>query len=199
MQNETPPETNAAEKSGSLNNRWLYGIVVGSFIFAFGSIPAYRIVCKKFDPGGSAWSNGSAEIYNDKADVTRSVRVRFTTSVERQLPFEFTAGQDFLTVNPGARGQAAFTVQNLDSKRSFRAKAVYDINPPEAGQYFKKIQCFCFDEQTIEAGVTTELPLIFWFDSKMPAHIKEVTIAYTFFNMESSLERSVKRDEQAAR
>jgi cytochrome c oxidase assembly protein subunit 11 len=200
MQNETPPENASGENSGRLSNRWLYTIVVGSFIFAFGSIPAYRIVCKKFDPGGSAWANGSAEIYNDQADTSRSVRVRFTTSVERQLPFEFTSAQNFLTVHPGARGQANFQVRNLNLDRSYRAKAVYDINPPEAGQYFKKIQCFCFDEQTIGAGVTNDLPLIFWFDSKMPDHIKEVTIAYTFFNMESSMERSDrKQNEQAAR
>lgn len=196
MQNETPPEH--IENSGKLGNRWLYTIIAGSFIFAFGSIPAYRIVCKKFDPGGSAWANGTAQTYEDVVDTSRSVKVRFTTSVERQLPFNFESKQEFLTVHPGAKSEAHFTVMNADPSRSYRSKAVYDINPPEAGQYFKKVQCFCFDEQTIEGGVQKDLPLVFWFDSSMPASIQEVTIAYTYFNMESSLERSARKAEERA-
>jgi cytochrome c oxidase assembly protein subunit 11 len=203
VQNETPDNAPVEEtplvaeghqgEPAGLSNRWLYGIIVSSFIFALGSIPMYRIVCKKIDPGGSSAQNGDPEIYDDKTDTSRDVRIRFTTSVERQLPFEFTISHDYLTVHPGQRGEAIFKVTNLDGDRDYRAKAVYDINPPEAGQYLKKIQCFCFDEQTIAAGSTVELPLLFWFDSKMPPEIKEITIAYTYFNMESSLERS-KRD-----
>ena len=174
---ETPPVEEAQGEPAGLSNRWLYGIIVSSFIFALGSIPMYRIVCKKIDPGGSSAQNGAAAIYDDKSDASRDVRIRFTTSVERQLPFEFNISEDYLTVHPGQRGEALFTVKNLDSERDHRAKAVYDINPPEAGQYLKKIQCFCFDEQTIAAGETVELPLLFWFDSKMPPEIKEITIS----------------------
>ena len=201
MQNETRPENpETGGEPQQLSNRWLYAIITASFVFALGSIPMYRIVCKKFDPGGSAAQNGDAQIYDDAADTSRNVRVRFTTSVERQLPFEFKSAQEFMTIHPGDKNLAHFSVRNMDSMRDYRAKAVYDINPPEAGQYLKKIQCFCFNEQTIFASEQKDLPLMFWFDSKMPDHIKEITIAYTYFNMENSMERSVrKRDEHAVK
>lgn len=206
MSNETPPvnsdnvhPNNAGGEPQQLNNRWLYAIITGSFIFAFGSIPLYRIVCKRIDPGGSSWQNGDAEIYKDTADTSRNIRVRFTTSVERQLPFEFKSEQEFLTFHPGAKTVAHFTVRNMDNERDYRAKAVYDINPPEAGQYLKKIECFCFNEQTIGAKETKDLPLVFWFESDMPDHIKDITIAYTYFNVENSMERSIRKREQHAK
>lgn len=182
------------------NSKWFIGIIVGSFIFAFASIPLYRIVCKKFDPGGSAYFNGLTQSYEptNPVDEKRELRIRFTTNVERQLPWTFGHRQEFMTVHPGQKSQAGFHVTNSHPSRAITGKAVYDINPPEAGAYFKKVECFCFREQTLAAGQSMELPLIFWFESDLPPHIKEITVAYTFFNMETSVERSV-RDERASR
>ena len=79
---------------------------------------------------------------------------------------------------------------------SVTGRAVYDINPPEAGQYFKKIECFCFQEQELAAGEDITMPLIFWFEPDIPAEIEEITVSYTFFNMDSSRERTLKNRER---
>ena len=180
------------------NSKWFVGIIVGSFIFAFASIPLYRIICKQFDPGGSTYFNGLTQSYEPTApvDTSRQVKIRFTTNVERQLPWRFKHGQEFATVNPGAKTNASFQVTNT-SDRPVTGKAVYDINPPQAGAYFKKVECFCFREQELAAGETMDLPLVFWFESDLPKDIKEITIAYTFFNMENSFERDAQ--ERASR
>jgi len=197
---EEPLRVEQFEAVNKKNSKWLVGIVVGSFIFAFASIPLYRIICTQFDPGGSAYFNGLTQAYEPTlpADTSRQVKVRFTTNVERQLPWTFKHNQEYVTLHPGAKTQASFQVTNSHPTRALTGKAVYDINPPQAGAYFKKVECFCFREQKLEAGQSMELPLIFWFESDMPADIKEITVAYTFFNMETSFERS-KRDEQASR
>lgn len=179
------------EEKNIRSGKKLLGIIIGSFIFAWASIPLYRIVCQAIDPGGSTWQNGSVDTYEDvEVDKSRTVKVRFASEVNSQLPWEFGPADPSLTVHPGEKKLTKFTAENLDHARAIKGKAVYDINPPEAGQYFKKIECFCFVEQTLEPGEKVDMPLYFWFEPDMPDHIKEITLAYTFFNADSSRSRS---------
>ena len=85
-----------------------------------------------------------------------------------------------------------FRAKNLDPSNAITGQAVYDINPPMAGQHFKKIECFCFKEQTLEPGEEVEMPLYLWFDPEISKDIKQVTIAYTFFNADSSRKRQMR-------
>jgi len=176
---------------------YIIGFIVLMFGFGWGSIPLYRMVCAKLDPGGSSYFNGEADEYqNVEVDESRTLDVRFTTNVQDDLPWEFAHGKPSVEVHPGEKSLVQFEATNLDPNRAITGKAVYDINPPEAGQYFKKIECFCFKQQTLEGGQTREMPLYFWMDPDIPEHIDKVTLAYTFFNAESSRQRD---DERAAR
>ena len=158
-----------------------------STALGWGSIPLYRLVCKAVDPGGSSWQNGATDRYeNVQVDKSRTVRVRFTSEVNRRLPWKFGPTDPALEVHPGEKRLTKFVATNLDQGRTITGKAVYDINPPQAGQYFKKIECFCFTQQTLEAGEKVDMPLYFWFEPDLPEHIDEVTIAYTFFNADKS-------------
>lgn len=191
----TPNDFREQTRKGS---RLYVSVIIFGFFLAFISIPLYRIVCKSLDPGGSAWQNGEPDIYKGvEVDRSRNVNIRFTYMVEKQLPWEFEATVPKVEVHPGEKKLVSFIAKNMDTTGKSTGKAVYDINPPEAGQYFKKIECFCFREQQLEAGEEVEMPLYFWFDPEMPEEITEVTVAYTFFNMESSLSRSMKNREQA--
>lgn len=172
----------------------MIGVIVVMFLFGFASIPLYRIFCTVVDPGGSAYSNEvvRAESYKGvKVDNTRTLRVRFTTNVNSQLPWQFETLVPRAEVSPGERKMVKFSARNISSK-TVRGKAVYDINPPEAGKYFKKIECFCFKEQKLDPNESVTMPLVFWFEPDIPAHVKEITIAYTFFNMETSLSKATK-------
>src|SRR5699024_9427384 len=84
-------------------------------------------------------------------------------------------------VHPGQKYLTKFTAKNLSSTETIIGKAVYDIVPVQAAPYFKKIQCFCFEEQTLAPGESVEMPLYFWFEEDMPDYIKNVSVGYTFF------------------
>lgn len=193
----TGPQIQSFDEKNRRTVKFLVGIIIASFIFAVVSIPLYRMVCDVVDPGGSSWSNGDTDAYVDvPVDASRTVRVRLTTNVNRQLPWEFKPLSPAVEVHPGERKMVKFLARNQDTQGSITGKAVYDINPPEAGEYFKKIECFCFQEQELSAGESVEMPLVFWFDPSLPPEIKEITLAYTFFNMDSTFERTLKERER---
>lgn len=171
-------------------SKYLIGVIVVMFLLGFASIPLYRWVCAKTDPGGSAYFNGEADEYvGVVVDESREIRVRFATNVERQLPWSFKVDELHVNVNPGEKRLVKFKAFN-NAPFPVKGKAVYDINPPEAAPYFKKIECFCFVEQTIDGESSYDLPLYFWFDPDLPEHVTEVTLAYTFFSADSSLTRA---------
>ncbi len=172
---------------------YILGFLLVMFGLGWGSIPLYRLVCKQLDPGGSSASNGTADQYkNVQVDESRTLQVRFTTSVQGDLPWKFDNKSSSVEVHPGEKKLVDFEVTNFDQQNELTGKAVYDVNPPEAGQYFKKIECFCFKQQTLAAGETRKMPLYFWMDPDIPEDIDKVTLAYTFFNAETSRERAAK-------
>ena len=198
MATEPPIAAQSFDEKNRRTIKFFVGIIIASFLFAVVSIPLYRMVCDVVDPGGSSWSNGETDAYVDvTVDRSRTIKVRLATNVNRQLPWEFHALTPQLSVHPGERKMVKFYARNEDLGGSVTGKAVYDINPPEAGAYFKKIECFCFQEQELAGGQSVEMPLVFWFDPELPAHITEVTLAYTFFNMDSTFERTLKNREAA--
>lgn len=194
----TEPSAETLAEKNRRTGKVLIGVIIGMFLFGFASIPLYRIVCDQIDPGGSSYSNGTTDRYAGvQVDEGRTLRVRMATNVNNQLPWEFRPLTPQVEVHPGERKLVKFYAKNLDPKGSITGKAVYDINPPEAGQYFKKIECFCFQEQELRAAEDVEMPLVFWFEPDIPAEIDDITIAYTFFNMDSSFERTIKKRERA--
>jgi cytochrome c oxidase assembly protein subunit 11 len=164
-------------------------IIVGSFAFAWASIPLYRVVCAKIDPGGSSWFSTSVadETYEDvEVDESRTIRVSFTTEVNSRLPWKFERTDPSVEIHPGEKTLTKFIAKNLDQNQDVVGQAVYDINPPQAAAHFRKIECFCFTEQPLAAGEEAEMPLYFWFDPDLPEDITDIKIAYTFFNLDSS-------------
>ena len=90
-----------------------------------------------------------------------------------------------MRIAPGARTTIYYTAQNL-SARPIMGQAVFNVSPDQVGKYFKKIECFCFTEQTLKAGEKVDMPVVFFVD---PAILKdpdtkgidEITLSYTFY------------------
>jgi cytochrome c oxidase assembly protein subunit 11 len=64
--------------------------------------------------------------------------------------------------------------------------ATFNVQPGQAGAYFVKIQCFCFQEQTLRAGETMEFPVVFYIEPSIAdepnlKHLKSITLSYTYF------------------
>lgn len=134
-----------------------------------------------------------ADRYGDtQVDPSRDVTVHLTAHVQDELPWEFEVETPSVTVHPGERTLVKFHAKNT-ADQAIDGKAIYDITPPDAGEYFKKLECFCFSQQTLKAGEQAEMPVQFWLDPDLPSSIDEVTVNYEFFNMKSSVRGTAQR------
>jgi cytochrome c oxidase assembly protein subunit 11 len=147
---------------------------------AYASIPLYRAFCQATGFDGTVRRATAAP----KAVGTQTVTVRFDANINN-LPWDFTAEQVAQDVKLGETKLAFFKVVN-NSDRPVTARAVFNVVPEQAGAYFKKLQCFCFSDQTIGAHQTVEMPVLYFVDPKYAQDFetrgkREITLSYTFY------------------
>lgn len=153
-------------------------VMVGA---AFGAVPLYRAFCQLTGFDGTPRRATAAA---DKI-INRPLTVRFDANVRGGLPWTFTAEQTSQEVKLGETKVAFFRVKN-NSDKPITARAVFNVIPESAGAYFQKLQCFCFTDQTVAAGATVDMPVLYYVDPKFADDIDtkgepEVTLSYTFF------------------
>ena len=117
------------------------------------------------------------------AVAAREVRVQFIAKADRSIPWDFKPVNNGINVVPGKASNIQFEVTNL-TKTGMTGRAVPSVTPAQATPYLRKMECFCFQEQHLEAGQTKLMPLQFYFTEELPEDIKEVTLSYTLYNME---------------
>lgn len=154
--------------------------VMGMTGAAFAAVPLYRLFCQVtgFD-GTTMRADKASDVVLDE-----TVLVRFDTNV-RDLPMRFRAEQVSQRVRIGATGMAYFDVTNT-SDQPINATAAYNVVPERAGPYFQKLQCFCFDGQTIAPGETRQFPVQYFVAPEIATDreakgVKEITLSYTFY------------------
>ena len=121
--------------------------------------------------------------------VAGKIGVRFDANTHPGLPWRFEPEQETVRISPGAQTKIFYRAQNL-SARAWTGQAVSNVSPEEVGKYFKKIQCFSFSEQTLKAGQTVDMPVIFFVDPKIKQDpdtkdVDEITLSYTFYPVET--------------
>jgi cytochrome c oxidase assembly protein subunit 11 len=121
--------------------------------------------------------------------VAGQVKVQFDANVHPGLPWRFEPEQTAVSVAPGAQTKIFYRAQNL-SARAIEGQAVYNVSPDTVGKYFKKIQCFCFNEQTLQPGQTIDMPVVFFVDPAIKTDpdtkdVHEITLSYTFYPVET--------------
>ena len=122
--------------------------------------------------------------------VAGQVSVRFDANTHPGLPWKFEPEQTTVEVKPGAQTKIYYRAQNL-SGRDWTGQAAYNVSPDQVGKYFKKIQCFCFTEQTLKAGQSVDMPVVFFVDPKIKQDpdtkdIDQITLSYTFYPVETA-------------
>jgi cytochrome c oxidase assembly protein subunit 11 len=149
----------------------------------FASSPLYRLFCQ-----ATGWNGTVQERLNAVAPgpvAGRFVNVRFDANVAPDLPWSFAPDQTVTRVAVGARQMVFFTAVN-NSDHPVTGSAAFNVTPPQAGQYFIKIQCFCFTEQTLRPHERVRMPVVFYVDPGFAKDadandIDEITLSYTFY------------------
>lgn len=157
------------------------GVVLGMVGLSFAAVPLYDMFCRVTGFGGTTQT---AEALPERT-VDRPMRVRFNTDVDKRLPWAFSVDTKSVTVRPGAPGFVAFKAVN-ESEKPIVGTAIYNVVPQKAGQYFHKIQCFCFNKQVLKPGQKQNFPVYFYLDPALaddPAmdDVDTITLSYTFF------------------
>ena len=152
---------------------------------AFASVPLYKMFCE-----ATGFNGTPQRALVAPGAIDRQIRVDFDANVARKMPWRFRPENPSETVAIGARDMAFFTATNTSDK-PITGTATFNVTPASAGKYFTKIQCFCFTEQTLKAGETVRMPVIFFVDPKIQddpdaAAIDTITLSYTFYPVDSA-------------
>lgn len=160
-------------------------LVAAMLGLAFASVPLYRLFCQVT---GFAGTTQRAE--QAPGAIAGQIGVRFDANVHPGLPWNFEPVQRTVRIAPGARTQIFYRATNLVA-RPTTGQAVFNVSPDTVGQYFKKIECFCFTEQTLKPGESVDMPVVFFVDPRIRDNpdtrdIDEITLSYTFYSVESA-------------
>jgi len=159
----------------------LVGVVAGMAGLAYASVPLYQLFCQVTGYGGT--TQVAAALPEQVGE--RTITVRFNADVDPHLPWAFQPVKREMTLRVGESGLAFFSARNL-SQHATVGTATFNVTPQKAGQYFNKVQCFCFTEQRLAAGETIEMPVSFFVDPAIDEdpnlqEVKTITLSYTFF------------------
>jgi cytochrome c oxidase assembly protein subunit 11 len=170
------------------DNRVMLGklllIVPVMLLFCASMVPLYKQICQVL---GLTATRAVAQ--NTQIDTSRFVKVDFIAHLNSSFAWKFEPVQKQVEVNPGQTITVNYRVTNT-LNHATTGRAVPSFAPVEAGLHFQKIECFCFNNQTLAAGETRELPITFYVDTKLPTDIAAIALSYTFFNVEDPAKKS---------
>jgi len=185
-------------KSGQ-QGAYLIAVVVGMVGLTYASVPLYRMFCQATGYGGTVQQGETVEEKLRKrareedatletAAAARNLTVSFNADVSDGMNWKFTPTQRSVKINPGQSTLAFYTAHNLSDK-SITGVSTYNVSPQQAGAYFNKIQCFCFEEQKLRPGEKIDMPVFFYVDPEFATDpkmrgIDHLTLSYTFFKVD---------------
>ncbi|MBV9078405.1 MAG: cytochrome c oxidase assembly protein [Methylobacteriaceae bacterium] len=177
------PQARAARTARAIRATGLacLGLAVAMVGAAYAAVPLYTLFCNFTGFDGTP-------IISDKAAesvIERRVTVRFDTNVAPGLQWSFAPEMREISTRVGETQTVFFRVRN-DGPRPSTGVATYNVQPGQAGSVFVKLKCFCFDEQTLKAGETLEVPVVFYVDPSITKDhnldsMSAITLSYTYF------------------
>ena len=155
--------------------------IVAVFMFGFGYalVPFYDRICVAL--GINSLEARAEPAANTQVDLTRTVTIEFDAN-SHGMPWRFEPTVRYMKVHPGQLVNVEYEVSNVRSA-SVTGQAVVSYGPSLAGRYVRKLDCFCFTQQTLASGETRKMPVSFVVDATLPADINTFTLSYTFFEV----------------
>lgn len=161
----------------------LAGVVVGMAALSFAAVPLYDLFCRVTGYGGTTQVDTSGGA--PRTLENREITIRFSASVTGGLPWSFEPVERTIDLRVGADALAFYRARNI-AARPTTGTATFNVSPAKAGQYFVKVDCFCFTEQALAAGESADMPVSFYIDPKIVDDpnlddVTTITLSYTFF------------------
>jgi len=164
-------------------------VVVGMFGFGYALVPIYKHICEALGinilavgeqrDGRFGRDNAPG---NTQVDKNRTITVEFDANVRG--PWSFRPAERSLQVHPGEMVTVMYEFQNVQDRR-MAAQAIPSYAPRQAAAHFNKLECFCFNEYTLEPGEKKKWPVVFVIDPKLSKDVTTITLSYTFFEVGS--------------
>ena len=160
------------------------GVVVTMGSLAWASVPFYDWFCRTTGFGGVTQAASSAS----DTILEQTIKVRFDASVDRGFAWEFKPLEREVELRIGETGLAFYEAYN-PTNRPIAGTASYNVAPFDAGGYFTKIACFCFEEQILQPGERIQMPVTFYVDPEIvedrdAKFAKVITLSYTFYEID---------------
>uniref|UniRef100_A0A8B9N4P6 Cytochrome c oxidase assembly protein COX11, mitochondrial n=3 Tax=Accipitrinae TaxID=8955 RepID=A0A8B9N4P6_9AVES len=184
------PFTRRQEEEWRRRNRstlaYIAAAAVGMVGMSYAAVPLYRLYCQATGLGGTTGAGHSSEQIESMEPVRdRVIRVTFNADVHSSIQWNFKPQQSEIYVVPGETALAFYKAKNPTDKPIIGI-STYNVIPFEAGQYFNKIQCFCFEEQRLNPQEEVDMPVFFYIDPEFAedpkmAKVDLITLSYTFF------------------
>jgi cytochrome c oxidase assembly protein subunit 11 len=165
-------------------------VVVAALMFGFGYalVPMYRAICEALginvlslaerQTGGAGVSTRMPA--NTQVDRSRTITVEFDANARG--PWDFKPAMRSMDVHPGELVTVMYEFRN-PQPRAMAAQAIPSYAPKQATAHFNKLECFCFNEYTLQPGEFKQWPVVFYIDPKLPRDVRTITLSYTFFEV----------------
>jgi cytochrome c oxidase assembly protein subunit 11 len=186
---EKTPESRSARAADGLHTghnlpmlRKLALFALMMFGFGWAMIPLYNAICEVTGINNLTQRDETAEAFakSTQVDTSRKVTIEFDANIHG--PWRFSPGVRSVSVHPGELATVGYELANT-AGRPMAGQAIPSYAPQVAGTYFRKLECFCFQQQTLDAGEVRQFPVVFVIDPELPAEVTTITLSYTFFDV----------------
>ncbi|WP_426111977.1 cytochrome c oxidase assembly protein [Massilia sp. PWRC2] len=156
-------------------------VTVVMFGFGYALVPVYRQMCELLGINVLTQKDGTVtRPANTQVDASRTITVELDGNA--QGPWRFRPTTRSIEVHPGELATVMYEVVNTQD-RTVQAQAIPSYAPQSATPHFKKVECFCFRQQTMQAHEARQMPVVFFIDPALPREVKTITLSYTFFEV----------------
>jgi len=155
-------------------------VALAMFGFGYALVPFYYAICSAW--GLNDFDKPDAALVNSQIDISRTVTIELDSNTHK-MPWRFRPLVRHVAVHPGELTTVEYEIVNTEAV-PVTGQAVPSYGPQLAGEYFRKVECFCFTQQTLAAGESRRLPVTFVIDPRLPRDVNTIALSYTFFEVE---------------
>ena len=147
---------------------------------SYAAVPLYDIFCRVTGFGGTTQIASSAPGSSGHPNIS----IRFESNITDSLNWDFYSKTKTVKIPMGEEKTIYYFAKNL-SDEPIVGTATFNVTPAKVGQYFMKIDCFCFVEQLLNPGESMNMPVTFFIDPDLykdenVQEVNEITLSYTF-------------------